>query len=135
MRPQQNKKVLRVIRFVLIGFLVVMTARFWSGQQKMTIPERDQSLAPTFPGGSTLYVKPLGADDPVEHGMDVVYVQHKEGVDYARFGRIRGLPGDEIGADAGRVTVNGAPPGPLRRKETCRGAGVSGSPMRLVSSR
>ena len=44
---------------------------------------------------------------------DVVYAMEKEGTTYARFGRIRGLPGDEVGAREGRLTVNGEPIGPI----------------------
>jgi len=111
---RNNKKILRAVRFALIAVMVVMLALFLRGHQKMTIPEGDQSLSPTYPGGSLLYVQPVEDDDPLEREMDVVYVQHKEGVDYARYGRIRGLAGDEIGAESGRVTVNGELVGPIR---------------------
>jgi type IV secretory pathway protease TraF len=37
----------------------------------------------------------------------VVYLVHSNGNKRAQFGRVRGLPGDVIGAEDGHLTVNG----------------------------
>ena len=113
MIPQ--KKILRGLRVLLLGAVAVSAALLWNrtGGSKFTIPEGDESLYPKYAGGSKVVVEKLEADAPLERGWDVVYAMEKDGTNYARFGRIRGLPGDEVGAHEGRLTVNGEPIGPI----------------------
>ncbi|MHC4973563.1 MAG: S26 family signal peptidase [Planctomycetota bacterium] len=112
-----------MLRILLLAGIVVTLGLFLRGSEKFTIPQADESLYPRFPGGSTVVVEELDADEPLQRGIDVVYAMEKDGTDYARFGRIRGLPGDEIGAQDGRLTVNGEPIGPIP---------MPGSPMGTV---
>jgi len=109
----KQKTILRVVRFVLLAGVVLSVAFFFRGNQKFGIPEADQSLYPRFPGGTTVVVEEIDADAPLERGADVVYAMEKEGVDYARFGRVRALPGDVVGAKDGKLTVNGELIGPI----------------------
>ncbi|MHC4550367.1 MAG: S26 family signal peptidase [Planctomycetota bacterium] len=109
----RQKTVLRVARLALLLGIVLAVAFFVRGNPRLTIPEHDQSMDPRFPGGSTVVVEELEADAPVPRGADVVYAMEKDGVTYARFGRVQGLAGDVIGARDGRLTVNGERVGPL----------------------
>jgi len=109
----RNKRILRIARFCLFAAILVLVARFWKTNQKMTIPEADQSMAPQFVGGSLVVVEPVDEDDAIERDIDVVYAMHRDGVSYKRFGRVRGVPGDEMGSTDGRITVNGTPIGPI----------------------
>lgn len=114
MIPKQ-KKIYRVLRVALLAAIVVSAALLWNqtGGARFTIPRADGSLYPRFPGGSTVVVEELEPDAPLERDWDVVYAMKKDGTDYARFGRVRGLPGDEIGALDGKLTVNGELIGPI----------------------
>lgn len=108
-----QKKLLRVARFAVLLAAVLLVAFWIRGKHTYTLPPTDQSLDPAYPGGSRVLVQDLAPDAPLERGTDVVYVMEKDGVEYARFGRVRGLPGDAIGAQDGKLTVNGEPIGPL----------------------
>ena len=121
----QQGKILRVLRVLLLAGVAVSAALLWNrtGGSRFTVPEGDESLYPRYPGGSTVVVEELEADAALERGMDVVYAMDKDGTTYARFGRIRGLPGDDVGAREGRLTVNGEPIGPIP---------VPGEPMGTV---
>jgi hypothetical protein len=121
----RQKNILRVLRVLLLAGIAVAAAMFWNrtGGSKFTIPKGDESLYPRYPGGSTVVVEELPDDAPLQRGTDVVYAMDKDGTTYARFGRIRGLPGDEVGAREGRLTVNGEPVGPIP---------VPGEPMGTV---
>ena len=110
----KQKQVLRVARFALLAGVVMMLAFWKRGNPTLTIPDGDQSMDPTYPGGSTVVFEEIDPDEPLERGTDVIYVMERDGVSYARFGRVRGLPGDVIGAtEKGRITVNGEPVGPV----------------------
>ena len=111
----RQRKILRVLRVLLLAGIAVTAALLWNrtGGSKFTIPKGDESLYPRFPGGSTVVVEELPADAPLQRGTDVVYAMDREGTTYARFGRIRALPGDEVGTHEGRMTVNGVPIGPI----------------------
>jgi signal peptidase I len=111
----KHRTILRILRILLLAAIAVSAALLWNrtGGAKFTIPKADQSLYPRFPGGSMVVVDELEPDAPLKRGLDVVYAMEKEGTHYARFGRIQGLPGDEIGAADGRLTVNGEPVGPI----------------------
>jgi signal peptidase I len=104
--------VLRATRFLILLGAVVVVAMFLRTCEKYTIPAQDQSMDPTYPGGTTVYVKTVSEEDPLARGADVVYTMEHEGTTYARYGRVRGLPGDEVGERDGRLTVNGEPIGP-----------------------
>jgi hypothetical protein len=121
----KQKTILRVARVALLAAIAVAAGLFWrsTGGAKFTIPEGDESLYPRYPGGSTVVVEELEADTPLERGVDVVYAMDKDGTTYARFGRIRGLPGDDVAEKDGRLTVNGEPVGPIP---------IPGKPMGVV---
>ena len=109
-----QRAVLRVARIVLFGGALVAVWFFWSGRETLTIPADDGSMAPTFPGGSRVVVEYLDGEAELERGMDVVYLSRDGDVLRARFGRIRALPGDEVGAADGLLTVNGEPIRPMK---------------------
>lgn len=124
------KSVRRAIRFVILLAIVLLAGYVFRNYERNRIPDGDQSLSPLYPGGSRVLCELVDPDEPLERGTDVVYAM--EGVDpksgqpvrFARFGRIRGLPGDEIGADAeGLLTVNGKRIGPIN---------LRGKPMGVV---
>lgn len=110
-----QKTIARVLRVLLLAGIAITAALLWNrtGGSKFTIPRGDESLYPRYPGGSTVVVEELPADAPLQRGTDVVYEMEKDGTTYARFGRVRGLPGDEVGAREGRMTINGEPIGPI----------------------
>jgi len=109
-----QKNVRRGIRFAVFAAIAVMAGVFLRSYERFAIPPQDQSLAPAHPGGSRVFCEVVDDDDELERGVDVVYAMEYEGARRARFGRIRGLPGDQIGHDAeGRITVNGEPIGPI----------------------
>ncbi len=105
--------VLRVMRFVIMLGVVVLAVLFIRGCDRLRIPAQDQSMDPTYPGGTTVFVENLSEKDPLARGADVVYTVEHDGTTYARFGRVQGLPGDDVGERDGRLTVNGAPVGPM----------------------
>jgi hypothetical protein len=104
--------VLRVVRLLLLLGAVITVATILRGCERLTIPEQDRSMDPTYPGGTTVYVEVLSPEAPLDRGMDVVYEQEVDGTRYARFGRVQGVPGDDVGERDGRLTVNGEPVGP-----------------------
>jgi signal peptidase I len=106
-RPAQRRKVLRFLRLGLVGAALVMVALFMRDRETITIPLDDYSLSPIYPPGTKFVLKRIEPDDPLPRGADVVYVVHPEGKTRAQFGRVRGLPGDIIGAENGHLTVNG----------------------------
>ncbi len=108
-RPAVVQRATRVL--VLLG-VAVAAAMFFRSHEKLRIPQADQSMDPTYPGGATVFVEDLAPDAPLTRGEDVVYAIERDGTTYARFGRVQGLPGDEVGAKDGRLTVNGEPVGP-----------------------
>ena len=108
----RSETVLRGARFTILLGAVVVAVVFFRSCEKYTIPVQDQSMDPTYPGGTTVYVENLSGDDPLARGADVVYTMERDGTTYARYGRVRGLPGDEIGERDGRLTVNGELIGP-----------------------
>ncbi len=119
-RPAVVQRATRAL--ILLG-VVVAAAMFLRSHEKLKIPAADQSMDPTYPGGTTVFVEDLAPDAPLARGQDVVYTVEHDGTTYARFGRVRGLPGDEVGAKDGRLTVNGEPLGP---------ASIPGEPMGRV---
>jgi hypothetical protein len=113
----------RAVRFVILLAIVLMAGYVFRNYERNRIPEADQSLSPLYPGGSRVLCELLDGDDPLERGMDVVYAMEAahpgtgEPARFARFGRIRGLPGDDIGVDAeGLLTVNGERIGPINMR-------------------
>ncbi len=118
---KRNNKILRVVRLLVIGAALVLVARYWRTNQKMSIPAVDQSMAPQFPGGSVVVFEPMDADDELARDSDVVYVMERDGVKYKRFGRVRALPGDEVGSKAGKITVNGTRVGPIAMRGPAAG--------------
>jgi hypothetical protein len=119
----RHATVLRVVRFAILAGVVVAAAMFLRAWDRRTIPASDQSMDPTYPGGTRVMTKPLAPGAPLDRGTDVVYRMEKDGVFYERFGRVRALPGDEVGAKDGMLTVNGDPIGPIQ---------VPGEPMGRV---
>lgn len=116
-----QKAIRRGVRFAIFGAIAVIAGLFLRNYERFAIPEQDQSLAPVHPGGSRVFCRVLDEDDPLERNVDVVYAMEYEGVRRARFGRVRGLPGDMLGTDSeGRITVNGKPIGPI---------GLRGNPL------
>jgi len=104
--------VLRGARFLILLGAVVAAAVFFRSCERFTIPAQDQSMDPTYPGGSTVYAERLSGKDPLARGADVVYTMESGGNTYVRYGRVRALPGDEVGERDGRITVNGELVGP-----------------------
>ena len=104
---------LRAARFLLLLGAVVAVGLFVRSCERLQIPAGDQSMDPTYPGGTKIIVERLAPDAPLERGADVVYEQEIDGKKYARFGRVQGVPGDDIGARDGRLTVNGEPIAPI----------------------
>ena len=112
----ETRRIIRITRFVLIAAALGMVWVFSRDSERYTIPVGDESLAPDRPGGTTVAVRMLDDDAPLEVGMDVVYAMEREGTEYARFGRVRALPGDVVGSVDGWIAVNGEPifPFPMR---------------------
>jgi len=103
----------RVVRFaILLGVVVAaaMLIRKWSVSR---IPAADHSMEPTYSAGTRVLTNPLAPDAPLDRGTDVVYRMERDGTAYERFGRVQALPGDEVGAKDGILTVNGEPIGPI----------------------
>jgi signal peptidase I len=109
----RTQRVLRIARLVLLLGVAIALATLWRSCDRMRIPDADQSMHPTYPGGSVLVVEDLAPDAPLERGTDVVYAVEIDGQTYARFGRVRGLPGDVVGVKDSRLTVNGEPAGAI----------------------
>jgi len=107
------RRFLRPARFLILLGVVLVVAFFVRNYERIEIPAADQSMDPTYPGGSTVLVEKIDADAPLARGTDVVYTWEADGKTYARFGRVRALPGDVVGAREGLLTVNGEPVGPL----------------------
>jgi signal peptidase I len=106
-RPAQRRKVLRFVRLGLVGAALVMVALFVRDRETITIPANDYSLWPTHGPGTKLVLKRIEPDEELARGVDVVYLVRPDGKERAQFGRVRGLPGDVIGAKDGYLTVNG----------------------------
>jgi signal peptidase I len=109
----RHATVLRVVRFALLLGAVVVAALFFRTWDRRTIPATDQSMDPTYPGGTRVMTRALAPEAPLDRGTDVVYRWRKDGTTYERFGRVQAIPGDEVGAKDGRLTVNGEPVGPI----------------------
>jgi signal peptidase I len=109
----RTQRVLRIARLVLLLGVAITLAAFWRSCHRVRIPDADQSMYPTYPGGSVLIVEDLEPDAPLERGTDVMYAVEIDGKGYERFGRVRGLPGDIVGVKDGRLTVNGDPVGAI----------------------
>jgi hypothetical protein len=103
--PQRLGRLLRVALLLAIAFPLASALR---STERYAIPPRDHSLYPHHPGGAIVLADPLDPHDPVPRGADVVYAQRHDGVAYARFGRVYGLPGDRVEAVGGVLHVNGA---------------------------
>jgi len=111
---KRPRAVIRAARIVILLGVVLTVALFLRGHSTLTIPPGDTSMEPTYPAGSKVILDNLDEDDPIERGMDVVYSMDLDGVSYARFGRVQGLPGDVVGVAQGHLAVNGALVGPAR---------------------
>ena len=110
----KKKSIQRAVRFVVLLAVFVMLGFLVRGCERFRIPDADQSMSPVYPGGSRVVCRLLDEDDELERGMDVVYAMEWKGQLTARYGRVRALPGDRIGADAqGMLTVNGEKIGPI----------------------
>lgn len=119
-----QRSIKRWVRFGVFVAVALMAGFFLKRYEWFTIPVGDQSMAPEYPAGSRVMCEEIDPDEPIERGTDVVYAMEWEGVMRARFGRVRGVPGDEIGSDEeGRLTVNGETIGPI---------GIRGQPMGRV---
>ena len=58
--------VLRAMRFLILLGAVVVAAMFFRSCEKLTIPAQDQSMDPTYPGGTTVFVEDLSEKDIAE---------------------------------------------------------------------
>ena len=105
----KNKIFLRWFRRALIAVALLLVYLAFSPRQVYTVPEQDASMDPIYPPGTDLLVERLSPDDPLEQDMDVVYAVELDGVEYARFGRVRGLAGDQVSVQEGLLAVNGVP--------------------------
>jgi signal peptidase I len=103
----------RIVRLAIVAGLLGAVWWLLHGLEKFEIPDGDPSLEPRFERGSTVVARTLAADAPLRRGDDVVYAMEHEGKRYARFGRVRALPGDAVGSNDGRLTVNGELVGPI----------------------
>jgi hypothetical protein len=101
------RKLQRTIRLIVFGAVAVLAGLFLRGSERYEIPLGDPSLAPYYPGGTVVMVDELDEDDPLETGWDIVYAMERDGQLYARFGRVRALPGADVGERDGELTVNG----------------------------
>jgi len=101
------RRLRRPLRFALLAGLLVLVWLFARRYDFYRIPEADQSLAPIWPAGSRVLVEAVDAETPLARGTDVVYRMEREGVDYARFGRIQAGPGDSVDSESGYLTVDG----------------------------
>jgi len=110
----KQKTVLRVVRIVVFGAALYLVWDFMRDREKLTLPDNDASMEPTYPAGSTVVVQYLDEDAAIDRGTDVVYLSRDGDVTRARFGRIQGLPGDVVGAEEGLLTVNGEPLKPMK---------------------
>jgi len=109
-----QRAIRRGARIAVFVAIAVVAGMYWRTSRRFAIPEEDQSLAPSHPGGSRVLCRAIDEETALERDTDVVYAMEYEGIQRARFGRVRGLPGDEIGSDKkGRITVNGEPIGPI----------------------
>jgi hypothetical protein len=113
----------RAVRFLILLAVVLMAGYVFRNYERNRIPDADQSLSPLYPGGSRVLCELLDPEEPLERGMDVVYAMEADDpatgarARFARFGRVRALPGDEIGADRdGMLTVNGERIGPINMR-------------------
>jgi len=123
----------RGVRFAVYAGIAVLVGLSVRGCERFTIPAGDQSLAPSHPGGSRVVCRRIDADYPLERDTDVVYEMQFEGLRRARFGRVRGLPGDELGTNQeGRITVNGEPIGPIAVRGPAMGRVPEGKVFILV---
>jgi len=125
---------MRPLRFLLLFVAAVAAALLLRTYSRFTLPEGDLSLSPWCPGGSTVWTVRRAADDPVERGARIVYEMEQEGRDYARFGVVRGVPGDLIGSIDGILTVNDGPIGPLPIRGEAMGTVPPGHYLVLANS-
>lgn len=107
------RKIQRAFRFIVFAAVAVTVGLFLRGNERYEIPPGDPSLEPFFPGGTRVLVDEVDPEDPLELGWDVVYAMERDGQQFARYGRVRGLPGDRVGTEGGRLTVNGTAIGPF----------------------
>ncbi|MHC4941089.1 MAG: S26 family signal peptidase [Planctomycetota bacterium] len=120
----KQKSLQRFVRFAVLLAVVLMLGFVMRRCERFRIPDPDQSMSPVYPGGSRVVCEILDDEDPLQRGMDVVYAMEWQGQPRARFGRVRALPGDDVGVDAqGMLTVNGERIGPIN---------VRGKPMGKV---
>jgi signal peptidase I len=112
MRGRQAR-ILRIARFAILLGIVVYLAMFLRRWEVQRIPPQDQSMYPSYAGGIRVIAERLAPGAPLDRGTDVIYTMEQDGTTYARFGRVQAIPGDEVGAKDGRITVNGAPVGPI----------------------
>jgi signal peptidase I len=125
---------IRAARLLLVAGVLVTLWLFLRGRGTVTIPEDDSSMEPTFPAGSTLMAESLDAGAPVERGTHVLFRARYEGKEYERIGTVRGLPGDEVGARDGLLTVNGEWVGPLKLPGEAMGVVPPGHLLILASN-
>ena len=105
----KNKTFLRWFRRVLIVVALLLVYLAFSPHQVYSVPAQDASMDPIYPPGTDLLVERLSPDDPLGLETDVVYAIELDGLEYARFGRVRGLPGDQVSVQDGLLAVNGVP--------------------------
>lgn len=103
----------RIVRFAILLAAVVTAAVFFRTWDRREIPAADHSMEPTYPAGTRVITRKLAPGAPLDRGTDVVYRMERDGQTYERFGRVQALPGDEIGATDGYLTVNGERVGPI----------------------
>ncbi len=125
---------LRPARFVLLFAVAVAAALLVRTYSRFTLPEGDLSLSPWCLGGSTVWTVRRDAQDPIDRDSRVVYEMEQQGQIYARFGVVRGVPGDLIGSSDGLLTVNGRPVGPLPIRGEAMGAVPPGHYLILANS-
>ena len=101
------RRLRRPLRFALVAGVLLLLWLFVRRYDVYRIPEADQSLAPIWPAGSRVLVEVVGTDSALVRGADVVYRMERDGVDYARFGRIQAVGGDRVGSEDGFLTVGG----------------------------
>jgi len=107
------RKLQRLVRFLIFAGIAVALGWVARSYGTQRIPAGDQSLEPRYPAGSRVVYREVDADDALPRGADVIWTMRRDDTTYARFGCVRGLPGDVIGSRDGVLTVNGEPIGPV----------------------